>query len=213
MRGRIVQIGAASASAILIAALAVQSVGAAPGDGFNCNGCIDKKDIGPKAVGSSEIVNKSVAFKDLSGGAVKKLQPKVFAQMDGTESGEDFVDLGVMELNTITFTAPRAGFLVITGQVFVNNREASPADVTLLPKLDGVTIQPGEGGWSGWLDAAATGTTDQNTFSYRAGVAVTAGSHTVSHDVDGTGNDLYLDRNNLIVMFFPAGKITTSEVA
>jgi len=175
--------------------------GAAPGDGFNCGGCIDKKDIGKNAVGTDELVNGSVKPGDLAANAKTRVW--------SVENNTGFVDVtdGTQtEMISMNITVPAAGFLYIHGQATLNNNDDSNIIVTTELQLDGTDITPpGESrlGPDG-------GGFDVDLATPHIVVPVTKGAHTVSFDVDPPAVDVQTVRcydQVLTAIFFPQGKV------
>ncbi len=113
-------------------------------------------------------------------------------------------------MNSVTITAPTAGYLIISGHAFVNNQDAS-RDYVLVPYVDGATSN---GLWGAEFRAAADGAGAAELFelSYTKPVAVTAGAHTVTQRLGPTTGTATFFHNNeeLTVLFVPNGSITTT---
>jgi len=214
--------------ALLLLGIGLQSVIAAPGDGFNCDACIDKEDIAAGAVGSSELINGgvkatdiatgavrspeikngTVALRDLSTGAKRAIVTRIWAEFDraGSQGASSSADL---LLNSMSFKVPRAGFLVISGNVYVENLHGFETLAGIFVRVDGTSVSSppvrtrfGESGTSN----------DRGTLSYTVTVPVTKGSHTVSQTLDPGGSESFIyDNRNLTVLFVSAryGRLTT----
>ena len=117
-----------------------------------------------------------------------------------------------VEVNSVNIEAPTSGFLVISGTVYFNNNSGSVTnDVDVQAMLDGSSIPGG-------IDQATTrleadlGGHDAATLSYTVTIPVTAGSHTVSQEIDpGSTSDWFYNGAYLTVIFYPesAGSLDT----
>jgi len=113
------QITVGLACALLLLGIGLQSVVAAPGDGFNCDGCIDKKDIANNAVGSGEIVNGAIKPGDLH----SKTKSRVLEVRDVSIAG----DSSSAQQTLATLTTPVAGNWLVTAKVWFHNNSTTAA--------------------------------------------------------------------------------------
>jgi len=136
--------------------------------------------------------------------------PLVFAATDTTLSGVIVTAGGRTTINSVPITVPAAGFLVISGFVFINNDGVANTYV-LNPLIDGVDVFPGVS-FQGVFNAAADGVfvAEFFTMSYTITVPITAGAHTIDQVAGpngGTSNFFY-NRNNLTILFLPSSQVT-----
>jgi hypothetical protein len=136
---------------------------------------------------------------------------RLAAQRDAGGGGLT-VDLSTSPtINTVTFTAPSAGFITVSGQAFVND-EGFSGDYELIPKLDGTAIAP-----QPWAALQASPGGESFTLNFTISVAVAAGAHTVTDTLagegSGSGNDEFYNANNLSVLFVPTGTVATAITA
>ncbi len=137
--------------------------------------------------------------------------PLVRAQRDTTDLGTTETNVGMLQINSVSITAPVDGILVISGTAFANNDSAFPVDMALLARVDGVGAN-GVTTMHAWVDMPANGVGDQTTLSYTIATLITAGIHTVSQDmgpVSGTAS-FFHNRESLVVMFFPSSQGTVT---
>ena len=140
---------------------------------------------------------------------------RVFAQGDADFSGQNETNAGQIEVNSITFDAPRNGFVVIAGQVFINNNNAGSKTYSIRPKLDGVLFLASA--FATDIELAGTGTqnTDLGTLSYTVTTAISAGQHTVSQTAgpnSGTAS-FFHNAESLSVIFISTGSTSITSVA
>lgn len=130
------------------------------------------------------------------------------------------------QVNTLSITAPAAGFLIISGQVDVDDDSTDAAEIMCLaPKVDGTNVVTGTGtGQAGGPTAQgeaacfqyedATDTTDEATMSYTVVAAVAAGAHTVTQNIlneTGATVDYEWFNGGLTAQYIPTGAITTAR--
>ncbi|HUK94060.1 MAG TPA: hypothetical protein VLU96_03290 [Gaiellaceae bacterium] len=135
---------------------------------------------------------------------------QVRAQKDAGSAGVTLTAAGQTQVNSVSITAPSAGFLIISGHAFVNNN-AGAISYVLVPKVDGTSATAP--GWGSTFTPAADGAGAAELFelSYTTSVAVAAGAHTVTQALgpfSGTANFFY-NNNELTVLFVPNGGVTT----
>jgi len=127
------------------------------------------------------------------------------AQKDGTAGGTTVTAGGRVQVNSVSITTQRAGFLVISGHAFINSDEASPTSYVLVPKVDGTNANAT--GWgSTFFSGADLAGGERFELSYTTAYAVAAGAHTVTQDVGPfTSTATYFYNNNeLVVQWIPA---------
>lgn len=119
------------------------------------------------------------------------------------------------EINSVSIDAPANGFLVISGNVFVNPTTAT--NYVIQPLLDGNTIAPGPDiGESGWIALFNPSPDDHNfSMAYTVVTAVTAGSHTVSQEIGPFSGsaDFFFNKQTLTVQFIPSGSVEANPSA
>jgi hypothetical protein len=126
--------------------------------------------------------------------------------------GTSLTAAGQTEVNSVSFTAPLAGSLIISGSAFVNNNGLQQF-YDLIPLVDGATI--GDGTKAVTQAAADTNLGEVVTLAYTASFPVAAGNHIVSQTVGpqaGT-SDFFHNRTNLSVLFVPDPLGMTSTLA
>ena len=119
----------------------------------------------------------------------------------------------ITTVNTVTIEAPVDGVLLISGNVFVNTDTA--ALIGIVAFVDGTRV-----GSISALDDMSPAIDDddeQEQLAYSTAVAVSAGTHTVRHDVGGISGAgvlvdtaLFYNVNNLTVLFVPGGTVTSA---
>lgn len=121
-RRKWVQIGAAVLSTVALVAMMIGPADA--GGGFNCDGCVDKGDIGADAVGTSEIDNASVTKADLHKSAGARLGS---VRIEGSASGA-----GPDTIDSLTITVPAAGYLYVhaSGSFYFDQDAANSESLT-----------------------------------------------------------------------------------
>jgi hypothetical protein len=129
------------------------------------------------------------------------------AQRDSDSGGSTESASTGVQVNSVSITAPAAGFLVISGHVFVNNNDAGTVPYVLNPKIDGTDVTAP--GWGATFTAASAGSVVGELFelSYTTAKAVTAGAHTVTQDLgdfNGTARNFFWNNNELVVQWIPA---------
>jgi hypothetical protein len=109
------------------------------------------------------------------------------------------------QVNSVSLTAPSAGFLLVDGHVFVNNEQLG-GSYLLSPKLDGAFIMAQQ--WAAEEDGTA-GQLNHFTLDYSLSVAVGAGAHTITQELSGPGGgNSFYNANNLNVVFMPQGGVS-----
>lgn len=131
-----------------------------------------------------------------------QLAPILRAQRDTGGGGTTLVGAGQTEINSVALTAPVAGFVVISGSVFLNNNGVRDF-FDLIPLVDGATVGDGAKAVTELAADAAFG--EVGSLAYTVAAPVTAGPHTVSQTTGPqTGTtDFFYNRNNLTVTFIP----------
>ena len=186
-------------------------------------------------VGAANPVTKAKAkniakkqFNKLIGPAtvpfVRKTESLVAFQKDSDGSSTT----ASQQINTLSITAPAAGFLIISGQVDIDDDSADPEEIMCLaPKVDGTNVVTGNGtgqagGPTGQGEAACfvytqgtapDETTDEATMSYTVVAAVAAGARTVTQNIlNETGGTIDYEWFNggLTAQYIPTGAITTA---
>lgn len=105
------------------------------------------------------------------------------------------------EVNRITFTAPTAGILLVTGSCFFAPGTGTNIRYELVPRLDGQTIAFG----ATQLDDSG----EEFTQAYTAAVRVAAGAHTLTQEISSGATITYnYNGNELTATFIPTGTIT-----
>ncbi|HEX9774351.1 MAG TPA: hypothetical protein VGB83_02050 [Actinomycetota bacterium] len=114
MRRTVLQAVVGIASALVLVAVGVTSSGAAAGDGFNCNGCIDRKDIANKAIGSGEVVDNSIKPGDLAANARARVGSVVIVGTTTSTTPET--------IDTVEVKVPGKGtlLLLLEGTAFID---------------------------------------------------------------------------------------------
>jgi hypothetical protein len=137
--------------------------------------------------------------------------PMMWASTDEETNGVSMpADSGSVETNSVSITAPTGGFLIISGNLFINNQSFDSETFYLSPYVDGADIFPG---YSFAVAADAQPDDEDGEFislAYTVTVPITAGSHTVSQEVLAYFNEdaFFYNRNNLTVLFVPASQGT-----
>jgi hypothetical protein len=124
---------------------------------------------------------------------------------------------GDTQLNSLSITAPSAGFLIINGSVYINNNDnAFSQQFCLRPRVDGANVVPGPfASTPGEAACAAadvdSGPSDEINIAYSVVHPVAAGAHTVTQDVIGSFDPPYDAENaHLVALFVPAGGVNTA---
>jgi hypothetical protein len=134
---------------------------------------------------------------------------RLAAQQDSTPGGTSVTGITSatpVQLNSLTFTAPSNGYIVISGMVFINSTTATVYYLT--PRIDGTNVRT-----FGILDGAAAG--ELESMAYTMTAPITAGAHTISQTVrpeSGTANFFY-NANDLTVTFIPQGSVVPAALA
>lgn len=130
--------------------------------------------------------------------------PLVFVSRDMNAAGT-FV-LGDQELNALVISVPSDGFLLVSGQVFVNNQDANKDFwVDVSPVLDGRNpLAPAPFAARHYFPADNTAD-DQATVAFSVAFPVTAGMHDLAMSVEPTNDTAYWFYNSqfLTAVFFP----------
>ena len=126
------------------------------------------------------------------------------AQRDSTTVGVTVNFSTSPVINTVTFTAPSAGFITVSGQAFIND-EAVPGVYELIPQLDGSNISA-----NGWATAHTSAGSELFTLNFSISSPVTAGAHTVTDLINGPGTSFY-NENNMNVLFAPTGGVAAAS--
>lgn len=134
----------------------------------------------------------------LEGKTLDEVAPIVWSQTDGSLGGVDASD--TTEINSIDIVAPVAGFITISGSVFISPGGAGLTDLTA--KIDGVAVDPP--GSTFTVTETADGSADY-TMAYTVTMPVAAGSHTVSQELFGAMPGYFHNHEYLTVMFVPTG--------
>jgi hypothetical protein len=134
----------------------------------------------------------------------------VWAQRDGDSGGVSVTaSAGRTELNSISINVKKDGYLVISGQVFINSNNATDLVYFMDALVDGATVQPSGNLLSTRVDSSEYD--DYRNLNYTVTVPITKGTHTVSHNVginSGAASYFY-NKEYLTIMFFPAGTVET----
>jgi hypothetical protein len=127
------------------------------------------------------------------------------AQKDAGAGGTTVTAGGRVQVNSVSISTSRAGFLVISGHAFINSDEAAPTSYVLVPKVDGTNANAT--GWgSTFFSGADLAGGERFELSYTTAYPVAAGAHTVTQDVGpfgGTATYFY-NNNELVVQWIPA---------
>lgn len=132
----------------------------------------------------------------------------VWAQRDGDAGGVSVPDAtGYKELNSISIDVEKDGFLVISGQVFINFGTATYIIFYFNPRVDGVDVQPG------MFATRSTEVNDLGNLSYTVTVPITKGAHTISHVFGPKAGEpattYFHNREYLTVRYYAAGRVDT----
>lgn len=141
--------------------------------------------------------------------------PLVWASTDTTGGGISITAGGKTEVNSVSINAPAAGFVVISGSVFINNGGVS-TPLVLNPLIDGAELFPTAGFQASFTAAAdLAGAAELFSLAYTITIPIAAGAHTVSQVAGpffGT-TDFFYNRNNLTVLFLPGSQVTYTPLA
>ena len=115
---------------------------------------------------------------------------------------------GQVLINTVSITAPSAGFLIISGHAFILNYSAEGSYV-IRPQVDGANVTGA--GWGAYFAAAAPG--ERSELSYTHTTAVTGGLHTVTQFLGPLTDTSTFFHNNedLTVLFVPTGSLASAQ--
>jgi hypothetical protein len=127
------------------------------------------------------------------------------------------------QINSLSITAPAAGFLVISGQVTIDNDQVAFAnhDICLRPKVDGANVVTGAGtsidetlaeGQAICGEAFGQADDDQTSLAYTVVASVGAGAHTVSQEIFNAGTEYDYFNAGLTAQFYHTGSISTGPV-
>jgi hypothetical protein len=141
--------------------------------------------------------------------ALENGRTQVFSSTDSDAGGNDETGVGQKEMNSIAINLPTAGFLTISGHVFINNNSAAQS-FTMRPLVDGVVVAPA--GWATAFTAAAdaAGVAELFCLNYTITTPITAGAHTISHTAGpdlGTANWFH-NAERLTATFVSNGSVT-----
>lgn len=135
--------------------------------------------------------------------------PRVWAQVDADVGGVAVTSSTSKEVSSLAINAPANGVLVISGQVYVANNEATSTVYSLRPSLDGTFLDPGS--FTSTFHCAASGSAGEYvTLQYTIATPVTAGNHTVAQTIEPAfgAADFFHNREYLTVTFLPTGTVT-----
>lgn len=130
--------------------------------------------------------------------------PIVFSSPD-LDTGGTTVN-GDQEMNSLMISLPMDGFLVVSGQVFVNNQDPTRGFwVDVSPMLDGTSAVSPAPFASRMYFPGNNVANDQGTVSFTVSFAVPAGMHVLSMAVRPTNDGLryFYNSNFLTATFFP----------
>jgi hypothetical protein len=133
----------------------------------------------------------------------------VRGQRDQTGGGTALVGAGKSQINAITLNAPSAGFVLISGNTFVNSETAGL--YVLTPRIDGVEQVPFGNFTVAGADSSGL---DLFSLSYSIVAPITAGAHTISQVLGlqaGTAN-FFFNSNQLSAVFIPQGGVTNAAL-
>ena len=148
---------------------------------------------------------------------LKKTESVVAFQKDSTGSST----AAEQQTNSVSITAPFAGFLVISGQVDIDNDDGADQIMCLRPQVDGTNVVTGTGtGQAGGPTGAGEASCfeyeadpgDEATIGYTVVASVGAGAHTVTQTIlNETGTPDYDWFNGgLTALFVPSGGVTSA---
>jgi hypothetical protein len=148
---------------------------------------------------------------------LKKTDSVVAFQKDSTGGST----AAAQQTNSLSITAPFAGFLVISGQVDIDNDDGADQIMCLRPQVDGLNVVTGTGtGQAGGPTAAGEASCfeyeadpgDEATIGYTVVASVGAGAHTVTQAIlNETGTPNYDWFNGgLTALFVPSGGVTSA---
>ena len=136
---------------------------------------------------------------------------RLVAQRDGNAGYIGATNSGLRTVNTVTLTAPTAGFLIISGSVFLANQQTSTVDYGLAPFVDGA---PATGPlWGARVTAPPfAGGAQFFPLSYTRPVSVTEGTHTVTQQLGPAGSaaSFVYNGEELTVLFVPTGSLNVT---
>jgi hypothetical protein len=184
-------------------------------------------------ISGSQIKNHSIPAKKLTKSAIKSLHgqrgptgpqgiqgvqgvhgvqgvpgpdfERLQAQANTSGTGHSNVDFTTSPaINTVSITAPSAGFIQVTGGAFVND-EGVAGIYLLEPELDGVPIV----GTAHFAAAHESAGSELFMLNFSLTIPVTAGAHTVTDLINGPGTSFY-NANNLSVLFVPSGGVVAA---
>jgi hypothetical protein len=145
---------------------------------------------------------------------VEATLPVMWASTDEGPGIDIDADSGSVETNSVYIDAPSDGFLIISGNLFINNNGELDDNFRLCPCVDG-------GGIFGQSFAVAAEAQENGTagerisLAYTVTVPITAGPHTVSQEVWAVNHEdaFFYNRNNLTVLFIPSSLGTYSAAS
>jgi hypothetical protein len=136
--------------------------------------------------------------------------PMMWASTDEETYGVSLeADSGSVETNSLSIDAPSDGFLIISGNLFINNHGYSAEMFYLCPYVDGSDIF--DYSFAVAAEAQADGTAGEMiSLAYTVTVPIAAGPHTVTQEVLASDYDdgFFYNRNNLTVLFVPSSQGT-----
>jgi hypothetical protein len=142
--------------------------------------------------------------------AVAAALPMVWANIfDGgtvTGTGDD-------DVNTITFVAPSDGVIVIQGDAYVVNNDATNvAGVRFSPNVDGSYISGFVSAFNSVSKAGVDG--DKQTVNYCHPTSITAGSHTVTNRLEVLySTDYTYNMTRLTITFYPSSQASITATS
>jgi uncharacterized lipoprotein YmbA len=164
--------------------------------------------VGEKASSAATADNAGLLDNIDSAGFLQTGSVLVRAQDDPT-AGYINDNAGTVTINTVSITAPSAGFVIISGQVDVDNDTASEVFHTLDVTIDGVDATPNGKAMAGGTAVDAADAQDEISLAYTITRPITAGAHTILQRLSGV-TDFDYDSNELTVLFVPTGNVARS---
>ena len=154
----------------------------------------------------STITNAQVVVVPLGGDDLVR----VWSQRDGDSAGHPYSASGVVEINSLIINVVKDGFLIISGQLFLQSSAGGTLLFQLEAFVDGTLVQPGGG-----LTSKDVEPTVRDVFNYTVTVPITKGQHTISQEIGSLGNtlDFFTNREYLTVMYIPAGSVENKNSA
>lgn len=140
--------------------------------------------------------------------AVAAALPMVWASTDEIYAGVFLLaGSGSVETNSVSINLPSDGYLVISGNIFINNNGVAGL-FYISPYVDGSDVLAYTSAVA--FEAQADGVYGEMiSVSYTVTVPITSGTHTVSQEVAGDDDGAYFyNRNNMTVLFIPSSQGT-----